>query len=622
MSVFQKVRLQIIKNLPTQAEDLQTLREQVLRIFFIITTVFGAILIITNIIPAAQNQAWVSVGIFITAYLGVLFGTTFPKIPYLIRATFIVLLPIGLSLTDFIELGLAGDGMIWLFTSAILTSILFGSRWAVANWSLQAVLLGTFYFLITSHRLVTHPPDYTLPLTWVDVALDYVFLGILITLGLNILIIGLERSLKATHLATNTAQLQSHHLERRVNQLRTVAEISRTISAESASENYLQKLAEVIQQRLNLYYVGIFLMSEDQKFAQLKAGTGEPGKNMLANTHQLEIGGKSMISWCITNKQARIALDVGQEAVRFENPYLPNTRSELALPLLTSDEVLGAVSIQSTEAQAFDQEDLNVLAGLADSLATAIVNLRLFRETQNQLQELNILYSASLSMYASVQSQDALATIAQHMLDISGTQNYVISSWDVTQDELETIFWFSPGEEAFQHTGQRYKLSEYPLTARVLNERVIVTLRADEPHADPAEVALMQQTGLKSLLMVPMVTQDKVIGLIELHDEINYRDFTPQQIHLVEALGAQIAIVIEMANLFAQSRRTARNEQVINQIATQFQQTLNVEEVMKTTILALSKALGLEEATIQLGMIEETPAETDTPAHNGKARVS
>ncbi|MCB9136465.1 MAG: GAF domain-containing protein [Anaerolineales bacterium] len=619
MSVFQKASQNFLQNLSTQAEDLQSLREQVLKIVFRITSLFGAILFITNLIPAVQIQDWLSVGIFIFSYLGILLCTFIPGIPYSIRASIIIIIPIGLSLTDFVDLGLSGDGMVWLFTSAILTSILFGSRWTLFNWIIQAFILGTFFYLTTNDKLIISYLDYSLPLTWVDVALDYIFLGFLVTTGINILIIGLEKSLIATRVANETVQLNTSHLERRVNQLRTVAEISRAISAEATSENSIQRLADIIQERLNLYYVGVFLLSEDKKFAQLKAGTGEPGKNMLAQGHQLEIGGKSMINWCITNEQPRIALDIGQEAVRFENPHLPLTRSELALPLKTSTEVIGAVSIQSAEPQAFDQEDLTVLTGLADNLATAIVNLRLFQETQTQLQELNILYSASLSMYASVQSQDALSTIAQHMLDISGTQNYVVSSWDVTQDILITIFGFTAGEDVFQQFGQQYKLSDYPLTAQVLNQRFIATVRADDPQADPAEVALLREADLKSLLMVPLITHDKVIGLMELHDEINYRDFTPQQIRLVEALSAQAAVVIEMTNLFAQSRRAARNEQVVNQIATQFQQTLNVEEVMKTTILELSKALGLEEATIQLGM-EETLVDAESLPHNGNTR--
>lgn len=607
---FQQIQRKFSKNLFAQAEDLQTLREQVLNIVLATISIFGAITLVTNAIPVIQSGDWTFLAVFLVAYAGILIATFFRKIPYAIRAAVLVLIPIGLSLTDIAEIGLSGDGMVWLFTSVLLTSILFGLRWTLINWCLQAVLLFSFAYFITTGRLVVTHPDFTLPLTWVDIALDYIFLGFIATIGLNVLVSGLERSLNTTRNATQLIQSHSDNLERRLNQLRTVAEISGTISAELASDNFLQQLVEVIQKRLDLYYVGVFLLDENKKFAVLTAGTGEAGQKMLAQNHRLEVGGKSMISWCITQKQPRIALDSGQDAVRFDNPLLPLTRSELAFPLKTADEIIGAVTVQSSAPQAFDEDDLTILQGLVDSLATAIFNARLFKETQRQVDVLNTLYSASLSMYTSVQSRDSLLNIAQHMLRVSGTQNYVISAWEEGQDALTTIFAYTPEEGVFENIGDSYQLSDYPMTEKVLRERKMFTLRVDDPEADPAEVAILNKSQLKSLLMLPLITHDKVVGLMELHDEHICRDFSKQEKELVEALSAQAAVVIEITNLFEQNRRTARNEQIINQITSKFQQTLSVEEVMTTTLIELSKSLGLAEATLQLGL-EDTFLETE-----------
>ena len=471
-------------------------------------------------------------------------------------------------------------------------------------------------YLITTGRLGISQPDFTLPLSWLDIALDYMFLGFIATIGLNILVTGLERSLAGAREASQIIQVHSRSLEHRVTQLRTVAEISSTINQDLAAENLLQEFVEVVQQRLDLYYVGVFLVDETSKFAVLHAGTGEAGQNMLAQNHQLEIGGKSMISWCITQRQPRIALDVGQDAVRFDNPHLPLTRSELAFPLKTANEVIGAVTVQSSHPAAFDQDDIIILQGMADGLATAIINARLLRETQYQIEVLDTLYSASLAMYTSVQSRESLLTIAQHMLKVSGTQNYVISSWEEGQEAITTVFGYTPGEGVFEGIGEIYQLSDYPLTEKVLREREMITIRIDDPHADPAEIAILNEFNLKSLLMVPLVTHDKVVGLMELHDDQVCRDFTPQQKELVAALSAQAAVVIEVTNLFEQNRRTARNEQIINQITSKFQQTLNVGDVMQTTLIELTKALSLTEATIQLGF-EEALLETDTVPKNG-----
>lgn len=601
--------LKIKENLSAEAEDLQALRERVLNIILVAVSIFGTVALIANAIPIIQSENWVFFVIFCLAYFGVLVTAINRRISYSIRSTVIVLIPLGLAITDFIDLGLSGDGMVWLFASALLSTILFGLRWTLINWAFQAFILIIFAFLVISGRLVVSTPDSTSIFTWLELALDYVLLGFIATTGLNLLVNGLEKGLATTRQVYIELESRTNDLEHRLTQIRTVAEISRAISGELASENFLQRLVDVIQERLHLYYVGLFLVDEKREFAVLRAGTGGPGKEMLAKGHKLEIDGTSMIGWCVAHGEPRIALDVGQEAIRFENPQLPLTRSELALPLKSSTKMIGAVSVQSSKPQAFDQDDITVLQGLADSLATAIENAQLFEQTQRQVEELNILYNASLSMYSSVQSQEALFTIAQHMLKVSDTQNYVISSWDTGLDEITTVYGFTLNEDVSGEFGKRYKLSDYPLTEKALRERQIVTVRVDNPDADTAEVDLLIQEGLKSLLMVPLVAHDKVIGLMELHDENACRDFSPQQIHLVEALSAQAAIVLEITNLIERNRRTAQNEQIINKISSRFQQTIDVEGVLTTTIVELSKALGLKEATIRLGSDTELLSE-------------
>ena len=116
---------------------------------------------------------------------------------------------------------------------------------------------------------------------------------------------------------------------------------------------------------------------------------GSEGQQLLERSHKLEVGGESMIGWCITNQQARIALDVGEEAVRFNNPLLPETRSEAALPLLSRGKAIGALTIQSTREAAFTSEDITVLQTMADQLSSAIENANMFGQAQKRAIELN-----------------------------------------------------------------------------------------------------------------------------------------------------------------------------------------------------------------------------------------
>jgi GAF domain-containing protein len=189
----------------------------------------------------------------------------------------------------------------------------------------------------------------------------------------------------------NQVQQGTYALERRLVQIRTAAEITQSISNLLVLEELLPRVCELMKERFGLYYVGVFLIEAEGE-AVLAAGTGEAGRQMLAEGHRLRVGGDSMIGWATARRQARIALDVGKDQVRFSNPHLPETRSELALPIASQQTVLGALTIQSENEAAFDQDDVVVMQGIADSLANAIENARMFAQIQANLDEITTLH--------------------------------------------------------------------------------------------------------------------------------------------------------------------------------------------------------------------------------------
>ena len=182
--------------------------------------------------------------------------------------------------------------------------------------------------------------------------------------------------------------LQALDLENRFKRLQTATEIARSISGIQSTQRLLQEAVDPIQKQFNLYYVGIFLVDESGHFAVLQAGTGEAGKAMILEHHKLPIGETSMVGWTIFHRQARIALDVGKDAIRFANPHLPDTHSEMALPLISGDHVIGALTIQSTKPEAFDENDIIILKTISDTLAIALENARRFQDTQSTIEEL------------------------------------------------------------------------------------------------------------------------------------------------------------------------------------------------------------------------------------------
>ena len=176
----------------------------------------------------------------------------------------------------------------------------------------------------------------------------------------------------------------TNNMERHTKLLKASARAAKNITTILDSYELFQRTVDIICDEFGFYYAGVFLVDEGSQYAVLKAGRGDAGKAMLREGHKLAIGGNSMIGASIANKKGRIALDVGEEAVFFENPHLPKTRSEMALPLVIGDEAIGALTVQSTDEAAFHEEDIDALQTMADQLAVAIQNARLHKQEERR----------------------------------------------------------------------------------------------------------------------------------------------------------------------------------------------------------------------------------------------
>ena len=213
-------------------------------------------------------------------------------------------------------------------------------------------------------------------------------------------------------------------LEIRKVQMLTAAEVSQVVSSLLDPDELIQQVVELVQERFALYYVGLFLL--DGKWAVLRAATGEAGKKMIEQGHKLQIGSDSMIGRCVGDHQACVAVDTGDEAVRFDNPLLPLTRSELALPLVSREGVIGALSIQSTQEMAFGEEDVAIFQTMADQLANAIANARLYEQVQQAYAEVG------------QQVQERTAELKREQEESARLQQEVIEAQQRAIQELST----------------------------------------------------------------------------------------------------------------------------------------------------------------------------------------
>ena len=192
-----------------------------------------------------------------------------------------------------------------------------------------------------------------------------------------------ERDKLEIHVEERTALLT-----RKAAQLRSASYIARQTAELQDLDAILNNLVNLVTDQFGYYHTGIFLINEAGNEAVLQATSSEGGRRMMEKGHSLAIGTQGIVGFVAAQKKSRIALDVGADAVFFNNPYLPMTRSEVAIPMLIRNRVLGVLDIQSDKPQAFTLEDIDVLETLADQVAIAIENARLLDESRAAIMQL------------------------------------------------------------------------------------------------------------------------------------------------------------------------------------------------------------------------------------------
>ncbi len=241
---------------------------------------------------------------------------------------------------------------------------------------------------------------------WATTSMMYILTGIGLYYSAN----GLRQALQLAgesqeQLQTNNRELVALRdaLEQRVeertqtlglynSQLEAVAKVARAVAAVQELKQLLPLITEVVSTEFGFYHVGIFLVDDRREFAVLQAANSEGGKSMLQRGHRLGLATSGIVGFVAGRGQSRIALDVGADSVFFNNPDLPLTRSEIALPLIVGQHTIGVLDVQSTEKDAFDEQALSALSTVADQITIAIENARLFSQTKQALADSQAIY--------------------------------------------------------------------------------------------------------------------------------------------------------------------------------------------------------------------------------------
>lgn len=349
-----------------------------------------------------------------------------------------------------------------------------------------------------------------------------------------------------------TLEEYARSLARRARYQETIARVAQDVTSVLDLEELISRVVTLIGEQFGFYHAGIFLLDETREYAVLSAASSEGGRRMLARGHRLRVGEEGIVGYVTQHGTPRVALDVGADAVFFDNPDLPNTRSEIALPLRARGEIIGALDVQSTEPEAFSSEDTAVLQTLADQVATAISNARLFQQTQASLE-------AERRAYGEV-SRQAWA----QLLRIQPSLGYRYDPHGILPADGQ---WREEMKQALR-TGQ----------------------------------IVAGETGPSATLAIPIKVRGQVIGVLDTHKPTSKGQWTPEETTLLETLAEQLGAALESARLYQDTQRRAAREQLTSQITSRLRESLDLQAVLKTAADEMYRALELDEIVVQLAM--------------------
>jgi GAF domain-containing protein len=299
----------------------------------------------------------------------------------------------------------------------------------------------------------------------------------------------------------------------------------------------LPRIATTISENFGFYHVGVFLLDEANEYAVLSATNSEGGQKMLERKHRLRVGREGIVGNVTSRGEPRIVMDVGKDAVFFDNPELPDTHSEMALPLKSGTQIIGALDVQSVERGAFTEEDIQMLSLLADQVSLAIENARLFDETRSALAEAETI-----------------------------SRQFTREAWGRVPAENKLL-------------GYRYNVAG----AVPLKELVDLSdLNKRKGRENQNEV---------NQVVIPIELRGESIGTLVVQspstDKLNQ-----EQIDLIKAVAERVALSAENARLFEETTRRAERERLVTDITGKIRSVNDPQAMVQTAMEELRRALG------------------------------
>ncbi|HNT73896.1 MAG TPA: GAF domain-containing protein [Anaerolineae bacterium] len=372
-----------------------------------------------------------------------------------------------------------------------------------------------------------------------------------------------------TEALKSNADLNEQHAQllketqRRAILLAAGAKVAQSITSILDLDELLQATVKIIGEEFGFYYVGVFLVEPGTDWLVLRAGLGEAGAAMVAADHRLKIGGLSMVGAATSRRKAISARDVGVAPVHFKNPHLPLTRSEMALPLILGNEIIGALTVQSVEENAFSQDDVKALQTMADQLAVAIrnattylENTRLLANAERRTRLLEAAAEVGRRVTSILDTDTLLKETVDILCDAYGFYYAGVFLVDPTLErkgpdgELEqwAVLRAGRGDAGRLMIAAGHKLKVGGLSmigTAIASRKALIALDVGE---EPVHFKNPHLPLTRSEMALPLGVGDRVIGAVTVQSAAEAA-FTPEDITILQSMVDQLAIAIANARL-------------------------------------------------------------------------
>jgi GAF domain-containing protein len=353
--------------------------------------------------------------------------------------------------------------------------------------------------------------------------------------------------------------------ESRLAQITT--EIAGRISHRTDLNSVLNTTVDLINERYpNVYHVQVFLLDDARRTAKLVASTGAVGKLLMERGHNLPVGSLSVIGQVVLRGESVVARSNSSQTVHRRNEFLPDTRTEAAFPLRLGDSIIGALDLQSKDESAFEATDLPIFQSLADNIAIAIDNARLFQQTEDRLRENQRLVDEATRAAAEV---------------------------ELLNRQLTRTFWAEYAAENKQRLGLSL---DFEAEQKQVDDQWTQTLQ----QAVQTNLPVQESDAQGRLIAVPLRVRGQVVGAMEF-ELGSGGTFGPEELVLLEEVGEQLGMAAENSRLFETTQRYAQREALVNEIATRMQASSSVDMTLNEAARSLKQYLGANRVSIRLG---------------------